>query len=62
DRTLRLRVADNGRGIDPAVTRRSGLDNLRQRAEELGGEFEVSSNRPGGTVLVWAVPLPAPDA
>ncbi|RFU42787.1 GAF domain-containing protein [Actinomadura logoneensis] len=61
-RTLRLKVTDNGRGIDPAVTRRSGLENLRQRAEELGGEFEVVSNPPGGTVLVWAVPLPSPDA
>jgi two-component system, NarL family, sensor histidine kinase DevS len=60
-RMLRLRVTDNGRGIDPAVTRRSGLANLRQRAEDLGGSFDVSSNRPGGTTLVWAVPLPSAD-
>ncbi|WP_245627504.1 GAF domain-containing protein [Actinomadura oligospora] len=61
DRTLRLRVTDNGRGIDPAVTRRSGLANLRQRAEELGGDFEVSPNRPGGTILTWSVPVPSTD-
>lgn len=61
DRTLRLRVTDNGCGIDPAVTRRSGLANLRQRAEELGGHFEVSPNEPCGTILVWAVPLPSAD-
>lgn len=33
----RLRVADNGRGIAPRMTRRSGLANLRGRAEALGG-------------------------
>ncbi|WP_018383338.1 sensor histidine kinase [Wenjunlia vitaminophila] len=56
--TLRLRVADNGRGIDPAATRRSGLANLCRRAEDLGGTFEVSPSEHGGTVLAWAVPLP----
>ncbi|MEV6026626.1 GAF domain-containing sensor histidine kinase [Streptomyces sp. NPDC052036] len=54
---LELRVADNGRGIDPAVTRRSGLANLRRRAEEMGGTFTLSSNRPSGTVVEWGVPL-----
>ncbi|MFD6229688.1 GAF domain-containing protein [Streptomyces sp. NPDC060232] len=57
--TLRLRVADNGRGIDPAVTRRSGLANLRQRAEGLGGTLDLSARRPAGTVLTWTVPLPS---
>ncbi|MER5467568.1 GAF domain-containing protein [Streptomyces sp. NPDC002935] len=55
--TLRLRVADNGRGIDPAVTRRSGLGNLRTRAENLGGTCALTSNEPSGTVLEWTVPL-----
>jgi signal transduction histidine kinase len=59
---LRLQVADNGRGIDPAVARRSGLSNLRRRAEELGGSFTVSSNRPSGTVLEWNAPLPMDEA
>lgn len=54
---LKLRVADNGRGIDPAVTRRSGLANLRRRAEEMGGAFSLSANRPSGTVVEWVVPL-----
>ncbi len=57
DTTLRLRVADNGRGMDPAVSRRSGLVNLRKRAEELGGAFSLSSNQPNGTVVEWVVPL-----
>ncbi|CAL9342431.1 Oxygen sensor histidine kinase response regulator DevS_DosS [Streptomyces sp. enrichment culture] len=55
---LRLRVADNGTGIDPAVTRRSGLDNLRRRATDLGGSFTLEPNDPTGTVVEWTVPLP----
>ncbi|MGW1916121.1 sensor histidine kinase [Streptomyces sp. NPDC002076] len=57
DTELKLRVADNGRGIDPTVTRRSGLANLRKRAEELGGRFRLSANQPSGTVVEWVVPL-----
>lgn len=57
---LRLRVADDGRGVDPAVTRRSGLANLRRRAADLGGTFTLTPNEPTGTVAEWTVPLPAP--
>ncbi|TMV00481.1 GAF domain-containing protein [Streptomyces sp. DASNCL29] len=57
DTALRLKVADNGHGLDPAVTRRSGLANLRQRAEELGGSFSLRPNEPNGTVVEWAAPL-----
>ncbi|MEU5094759.1 GAF domain-containing protein [Streptomyces sp. NPDC020996] len=64
DATLRLTVADDGRGIDPAVTRRSGLANMHSRAGELGGHLVVGRREPSGTVLEWSVPLPAygPDA
>ncbi|MFZ3573041.1 GAF domain-containing protein [Streptomyces sp. BH097] len=61
---LRLRVSDNGRGLDPSVTRRSGLTNMRTRAESLGGAFAVSAGSPTGTLLEWSVPLgptPAQD-
>ncbi|MGW5661305.1 sensor histidine kinase [Streptomyces sp. NPDC003758] len=57
DAALKLRVADNGRGIDPAVTRRSGLANLRRRAEEMDGTLTLSANQPSGTVVEWVVPL-----
>ncbi|MEH0548057.1 GAF domain-containing protein [Streptomyces sp. NBC_00490] len=57
-RRLHLRVADNGSGIDPAVTRRSGLDNLRRRATDLGGGFTLTPNEPTGTIAEWTVPLP----
>ncbi|MGW7693242.1 sensor histidine kinase [Streptomyces asiaticus] len=59
DTALRLKVADNGHGIDPAVTRRSGLANLQRRAEELGGSFSLRPNEPSGTVVEWAAPLHA---
>ncbi|MDQ0834336.1 two-component system sensor histidine kinase DevS [Streptomyces achromogenes] len=54
---LQLRVADNGTGIDPAVSRRSGLDNLRQRATDLGGSFTLKPNDPTGTIVEWTAPL-----
>ncbi|WP_275560022.1 GAF domain-containing protein [Streptomyces sp. 5-6(2022)] len=57
DTALRLKVADNGHGVDPAVTRRSGLANLKRRAEELGGSFSLRPNEPTGTVVEWAAPL-----
>jgi len=56
---LLLEVTDNGRGIDPAVTRSSGLTNLRRRAEKLGGTFEVAARPEGGTRLRWRIPLTA---
>ncbi|MGW3658254.1 sensor histidine kinase [Streptomyces sp. NPDC005151] len=55
---LQLRVADNGTGIDPAVTRRSGLDNLRRRATDLGGSFILTPNDPTGTTVERTLRLP----
>lgn len=51
-----LRVADDGVGM-PATARRSGLRNLAERAESLGGGCDVESRLDGGTVLRWRVPL-----
>ena len=55
---LVLRVADNGRGIHTTVTE-SGLRNMRGRALELGGTFQIQPDEPQGTVLEWRVPLAA---
>ncbi|MEU6537461.1 GAF domain-containing sensor histidine kinase [Streptomyces sp. NPDC047000] len=55
-REVRLRVSDNGVGI-PAGGRRSGLRNMAERAEQLGGELTVGSPESGGTTLVWRVPV-----
>ncbi len=51
-----LTVTDNGVGI-AELDERSGLANLRQRAERLGGEFEVTSAPGSGTTLCWSAPL-----
>jgi signal transduction histidine kinase len=53
---LTLTVADDGVGIG-APTRASGLDNMRHRAEEIGGDFRIEVADPHGTVLTWRVPL-----
>jgi two-component system, NarL family, sensor histidine kinase DevS len=58
DQDLVLSVVDDGRGLGPA-TRRSGLRNLRERAEALGGTFAAGAGEGGGTRLVWSVPLRA---
>jgi signal transduction histidine kinase len=49
-------VVDNGVGVgEPA--RRSGLANMRSRAEELGGTFNLSPGPDGrGTHVHWSVP------
>jgi signal transduction histidine kinase len=53
---LIVRVEDDGTGI-AAGGRRSGLRNLAERAESLGGTFSTRDGALGGTVLLWRVPL-----
>ncbi|HEU4755818.1 MAG TPA: GAF domain-containing protein, partial [Agromyces sp.] len=48
-------VADDGHGIEVTV-RRSGLENLRVRAERLGGTFHLDTG-PRGTRARWSVPV-----
>ena len=52
---LQLVVADDGEGLPPDV-RESGLRNMRDRAERLGGSCEVESSA-AGTTITWTVPL-----
>ncbi|WP_331769059.1 GAF domain-containing protein (plasmid) [Embleya sp. NBC_00888] len=56
---LHLRVTDNGIGIPDKPTRRSGLDNMYERARALSGDFTVMRRPGGGTTLSWVAPLPA---
>ncbi|MFG1918932.1 GAF domain-containing protein [Micromonospora sp. NPDC048898] len=49
-------VEDDGKGFDPALAR-GGVVNMGERAQDLGGSFEVSAARVGtGTTLTWRVP------
>ncbi len=53
-----LELLDDGVGIElPQTNPGLGLINLRDRAEKLGGTFEIHPRDGGGTKLVWAVPL-----
>lgn len=55
---VRLTVADDGVGI-PAGGRRSGLKNLKRRAESLGGDSWYGpgiGDDGGGTTVVWQAP------
>ncbi|TCK22343.1 GAF domain-containing sensor histidine kinase [Pseudonocardia endophytica] len=54
---LLVEIVDDGVGI-PADVGRSGLRNLADRAEDLGGRCEVVLRPAGGTRLAWRVPLP----
>jgi signal transduction histidine kinase len=50
-----LTVRDDGVGYRPGE-RRSGVRNMTERAEALGGTLSVGSRADGGTELVWRVP------
>lgn len=50
-------IRDNGVGIPPGAAR-SGLVNLRERAEARGGSCFAIDLEPSGTEVQWRVPLP----
>lgn len=54
--TVTVRVVDDGKGFATDVTR-SGLDNLRRRAERWDGELVVQSTMGAGTRLTWSAAL-----
>ena len=52
-----VRVLDDGIGIPQPLKRASGLANLRRRAEDLGGVFEIGPGAGAGSALVWRAPM-----
>lgn len=52
-----LDVIDNGCGIPGDNARRSGLANMKRRAEQLGGTCQITSPPEGGTRVHWIAPL-----
>lgn len=57
DRVVQVNVSDNGKGIDPTVTRRSGLANMSSRARRHSGWVDAFNLDPG-TMISWRVTLP----
>jgi signal transduction histidine kinase len=59
NRQCTLTVLDNGVGTDESKIRPDGLglNNLRHRAEKLGGTLRLETAEGGGTLLTWRVPL-----
>jgi len=59
DDRVRVSVDDNGRGFDPDVVQQSnslGLKLIRERAEMLGGNFEIDSAVGRGARVSFSVP------
>jgi signal transduction histidine kinase/ligand-binding sensor domain-containing protein len=62
DRRLRLRVRDDGKGIDPKVLKADepsghwGLHGMRERAELIGGTLDVWSKVNSGTEIELSIP------
>ncbi|MGW1997684.1 GAF domain-containing protein [Embleya sp. NPDC001921] len=57
DKHVRVRVRDDGVGPPASPTRDSGLGNMRERAESLGGTCSFGPAPQGGALLDWRVPL-----
>ena len=58
DSTLAFAVEDDGKGFEPAtVVRSSGLQNMRDRLEALGGSLEITSAPGRGTTIQGRVPV-----
>ncbi|OKL45950.1 hypothetical protein BSR29_08170 [Boudabousia liubingyangii] len=54
---LAIEITDNGKGMPEALTRQSGLKNMRMRAESNDGWFRVANRSTGGARILWKVPL-----
>jgi signal transduction histidine kinase len=54
---LILDIIDNGCGMPVDNARRSGLANMKYRAEQLGGTCEITTPPEGGTQVHWTAPL-----
>lgn len=56
---IRVSVDDNGKGFDPETLKESnnlGLKLIRERAEMLGGNFEIDSAAGSGARIIFTVP------
>jgi signal transduction histidine kinase len=66
NRRLTLEIVDDGAGFDPGAIYDDGhfgIQGMRERIEQAGGEFEIQSRRGAGTKVRMTLPLGTrPDA
>ncbi|HEX8509956.1 MAG TPA: GAF domain-containing sensor histidine kinase, partial [Propionibacteriaceae bacterium] len=55
--SMTLEVTDDGCGIATDTRRGAGLQSMRERAQELGGSFDITSASPTGTRVHAELPL-----
>ncbi|MFJ8824167.1 sensor histidine kinase [Streptomyces sp. NPDC102467] len=55
-----LEITDDGHGFDVGAARGFGLDGMRKRLAELGGELTVTSSLGDGTRILASLPITAP--
>lgn len=59
---VNLRIRDDGAGFDPNRSGRGqGIANMRARAGEFGGKFELTSRPGNGTYIVFSIPYTAAE-
>jgi signal transduction histidine kinase len=62
DRDFRLRIRDDGKGIDPNILKEGaraghyGILGIRERAKRIGGRFDIWSEAGAGTEIELTVP------
>lgn len=54
---IQITIEDDGVGLPPAVVPNVGLHSMRERAEELGGSFQIQPRSSGGTCITVSLPL-----
>ena len=60
--SLRVRIRDDGKGIDPAIVEEGGrsshygLPGMRERAESIGGKLDVWTGAGAGTEIQLSIP------
>lgn len=59
DETIRIHIRDNGKGFDPTriINQGNGLINMRERANLLGGQFNLHSSPGMGSDIYVNIPL-----
>ena len=62
EKSIVVRIIDDGRGFDPARSRGMGIVGMEERVKHLGGTFRVESQPGKGATVAADLPIPAGGA